>query len=450
MNDAGLQPTPITCSILLKLAVSPDYASDVTKVLALVQKMTVSIDECLFLSIVEACLKTHSMNSLAALLKECKAKGLGHRLTSPTYGSMIKAFGQMRNLEQVWALWKEMREYGVQPSIITVGCVVDALVMNGSTDHAWQLVHDLWTDDSTRELVNTVIYSTIVKGFAIAKRLDKVLAVYDEMRERSIDCNTITYNTMLNALVRCGDLQRMPQLLDDMRSSTPKVEPDMITYSTIMKGYCSSGDLDKGLALLSDMESDCTFTPDEVMYNSLLDGCAKQHRLDNALELLDKMRAQGIQPSNYTLSIMIKLLGRSKRLNQAFAMVKEMVDDHGLRPNIFVYTSLIQACFQNRQLGKALELHDKIVTEGCVLDEKAYTSLAQGCLKSGAVDRAADVVRCAFGLGEHALQMAPGAAVGVEWATVQQIIEKLRTSGKVKVADQLTGDIDSRGPRRNM
>merc|ERR1719313_1683504 len=110
---------------------------------------------------------------------------------------------------------------------------------------------------------------------------------------------------MLNALVRCGDLRRLPQLLEDMRSASPQIEPDMITYSTIMKGYCSSGDLDKSLALLQDMGEE--FSPDEVMYNSLLEGCAKQQRLDDALMLLERMKTADIPPSNYTLSIMTKL-----------------------------------------------------------------------------------------------------------------------------------------------
>ena len=66
-----------------------------------------------------------------------------------------------------------------------------------------------------------------------------------------------------------------------------------------MKGYCSSGDLDGALELLKDIEAD------EVMFNSLLDGCAKQQ----ARELLTNA---GVVPSNFTLSIMIKLFGRTR------------------------------------------------------------------------------------------------------------------------------------------
>jgi pentatricopeptide repeat protein len=262
------------------------------------------------------------------------------------------------------------------------------------------------------------------------------------MQARGIPGNTIAYNTMLNAFVRCGDLKRVPKLLEDMRNASPPVEPDMITYSTIIKGYCSCGDLDRALALLQDMEAGGQFVPDEVMYNSLLDGCAKRQRLEDALALLKKMKGAGVAPSNYTLSIMIKLLGRSKRLSQAFAMVEDMTSEQGFRPNIQVYTCLMQACFHNKQLGMALTLHDQCVDENCRLDEMAYTSLARGCIQSGTPEKAAEVVRCAMGLPGHSLRVATGPAAGIDDRCVQDILKKLYATGKEAVAERLSADLE--------
>jgi|EP00927_Polykrikos_kofoidii_P043882 pentatricopeptide repeat protein len=443
MRAARLKPTSVTCSILLKLVAGPAHEADVPKVLALIEDMETSLDEVLLSSIVEACLKTQRIDLLKEQIRKWQSKGVALQLTAPAYGSMIKAFGLGGDVERVWLLWQEMNRCKVQPSEVTLGCMVDALVMNGSVDGAWQLVQELWNEESQRPLVNTVIYSTILKGFAIARRLDKATALYDEMQARGIPCNTIAYNTMLNAFVRCGDLKRVPKLLEDMRSSSPPVEPDMITYSTIIKGYCSFGDLDKGLALLQDMEAGGQFAPDEVMYNSLLDGCAKQQRLEDALSLLKKMRVANVAPSNYTLSIMIKLLGRSKRLNQAFAMVQEMTSEQGFRPNIQVYTCLMQACFHNKQLSKALALHDQCVEENCRLDEMAYTSLARGCIQSGSLEKAVDVVRCAMGLHGHSLKVARGGhAPGIDDRCVQEVLKKLSSTGKEAIAARLCAEIE--------
>merc|ERR1719460_1041227 len=99
-----------------------------------------------------------------------------------------------------------------------------------------------------------------------------------------------------------------------MRSSG--VEPDIITYSTIVKGYCQSGDVARAFQVLEEMKRDGRFAPDQILYNSLLDGCAKEHRVDEALQLLEDMRTSGITPSNFTLSILVKLMGRARRLNQ--------------------------------------------------------------------------------------------------------------------------------------
>merc|ERR1719343_1524419 len=211
-----------------------------------------------------------------------------------------------------------------------------------------------------------------------------------------------------------------------MRAAEPPVEPDLVTISTIVKGYCQSGEVDQALQLFRDMQRGSTLKPDEVMYNSLLDGCARGQRLQDALSLLDEMRQARIAPSSYTLSIVCKLLGRAKRLDQAFTLVESVSKEYGFTPSIHVYTCLIQACFHNRQHLKALALHDEVVRQGIAPDEKIYTSLTRGCLQAGAVDQAAKVVRCAYHLPTpNGLLQGRGAPQGVESKTLKDFLAAL-------------------------
>merc|ERR1719380_190526 len=101
--------------------------------------------------------------------------------------------------------------------------MIDALVKNQAVESAWQLLHELLQDEQLNTLVNTVIYSTVLKGFAMAKQVNKVFEVYAEMRSRDVQCNTISYNTMLDACARCSSMDRVQQLLEDMKQG--KVEP---------------------------------------------------------------------------------------------------------------------------------------------------------------------------------------------------------------------------------
>merc|ERR1719395_334853 len=178
-------------------------------------------------------------------------------------------------------------------------------------------------------------------------------------------------------------MNRVPSLLEDMKSSTPPVEPDIVTYSTIVKGFCNSGSLDRALKVLKEMKANGRYSPDEVMYNSLLSGCAKEHRPDEALQLLGDMKKSGVAPSNYTLSMLVKLMGRCKRLNQAFTMLEDISKEYGLRINIQVYTCLIQGCFNGGQASKAIALHDKIIREGVIPDAMTYTVLVRGFIQAG-------------------------------------------------------------------
>merc|ERR1719359_1960016 len=133
--------------------------------------------------------------------------------------------------------------------------MVEALVANGRSDDAWQLVQKMWSAQATRPLVNTVIYSSILKGFSHTKETDKVMALYEEMKACGIQANTITFNTILNAFAQGGAMHRVPALLEDMNMATPPVEPDLVTYSTIIKGFCNAGNLDRALKVLSDVKS---------------------------------------------------------------------------------------------------------------------------------------------------------------------------------------------------
>merc|ERR1719473_344494 len=106
----------------------------------------------------------------------------------------------------------------------------------------------------------------------------------------------------------------------------------------MLKGHCQSGDVQTAFAVLEQMKKDTRLKPDEIMYNSLLDGCAQNNLVEEGLKLLEDMQQQGVKPSNFTLSILVKMMNRSRNLDGAFSMVEELTKKHKLRPNVHVYT----------------------------------------------------------------------------------------------------------------
>jgi len=441
MQAAGHVPDVVTCSILAKCLKEGAYPWHVEKVIALVAQLPGPIDEVLLSSMVEACMRMRRMDVLSKLLSQCKDDEKSLKLTAPSYGSLIKAYAHVGDVARMWALWHEMGERGVNPTAVTLGCMVDALVTNWNVDHAWDLVNQVYANEETRELVNTVIYSTILKGFAKQQDIKRVFSIFKEMNERSIPCNVITYNTMIDACARCSSMDRVSKLLENMHKEN--VEPDLVTYSSLVKGYSLAGDVRRGFKVLEEMKSSSKLVPDEIMYNVLLDGCARETLVDEALKLLQSMQDAGIAPSNHTLSILVKLLGRAKRVKEAFKVVGDLTAQHGIRPNIQVYTCLIQACLNNRQLDKAMTAHDKMVADShCKPDERAYTVLVRGCLQANGLDQALYAVRCAYHLRED-LQRRSKDVPGVESDLLSEVVARLRAadSKQQAAAKQLAAEL---------
>merc|ERR1719145_143564 len=135
-----------------------------------------------------------------------------------------------------------------------------------------------------------------------------------------------TYNTLIDACARNCQMVRVPKFLDEM--SKLKVEPNVITYSTILKGYCQENRLEKAFQLLDEMKLTKDFRPDEIAYNTLLDGCARHGLFERGMGLLQDMEDAGVAPSNFTLSVLVKLANRSHRVEKAF----ELCEDAGVAP----------------------------------------------------------------------------------------------------------------------
>jgi pentatricopeptide repeat protein len=422
MKAAGHAADAVTCSILCKCLKEGAHPWNIERVMNLVAELNEPIDEVLLASLVEGCVRTKRLDLVAKVLDQFKQADGCLKLSAPSYGSLIKAYGQAGDVSRMWELWCEMNTLEIKATAITLGCMVDALVTNSSVQDAWKLVNETYANEDAKELVNTVIYSTILKGFAWNRDIKSVFQVFDEMKERGVACNVITYNTMIDACARSGAMDRVPHLLGAMDKEG--TNPDLVTYSSLVKGYSLAGDVCRGFKVLEEMKT-TGMHPDEIMYNLLLDGCSKEGRVDEALKLLQTMQSSGVKPTNHTLSILVKLLGRARRLDDVFKVVEDLTTKHCFRPNIQVYTSLIQACLNNRKLDRAMQVHDRMAADaGCRPDEKAYSVLVRGCLQANGVDEGLHALRSAYCLDKKSKGRAPG----VEAEVLCDAIARLRAS----------------------
>mmetsp|Transcript_132906 Transcript_132906/g.284060 ORF Transcript_132906/g.284060 Transcript_132906/m.284060 type:complete len:962 (-) Transcript_132906:50-2935(-) len=402
MKSCGILPDQVTCSILLKVSTQKtSRVEDLERTLTEVNSLEEQMGEILFASICEACMRTGRRDLLVSQLDRYQSSKTLPLRGAHAYGSIIRAYGYIGDLASVWKLWHEMRASNILPTSITMGCMVEAVVTLDDPESGYELIQAILNDSQTRPLLNAVIYCSVLKGFSHAKRFERVWTVYEEMRAEKLQFSIVTYNALVDVCARSFSMGRVKQLLEEMAGQD--IEPNMITYSTIIKGYCQENRLDRAFELLANMKKASQLRPDEITYNSLLDGCARHGFWDRGNGLLADMQRFGVRPSNFTLSVVVKLANRSKRPEQAFELCDELCKKYNIRPNVHVYNNLVHTCTTHYPATRrALEVFEQMLSEKVRPDTRTYTLLIKGCLSAKDAQDVAGLLRGAVGLrGVH-------------------------------------------------
>jgi pentatricopeptide repeat protein len=103
-----------------------------------------------------------------------------------------------------------------------------------------------------------------------------------------------------------------------------------------------------------------------------------------------QMIEDGVNPNMYTYSTMIDAFAKNGQIEKAIEVFDSIMKD-GVRPDVFVYTSMIDAFAKNGQIEKAIEVFDSIMKDGVRPDVFVYTSMIDAFAKNGQIEKAIEV-----------------------------------------------------------
>jgi pentatricopeptide repeat protein len=264
-------------------------------------------------------------------------------------------------------------------------------VSNGALDDALAALKTMQTqipDFSTPQQ----IYATLIKGFASRRETGRVMEVYKELKANDVQLDLVTYNCLLDAGARGGDMERCSELFREM--CTQGVTPDLVTYTTVIKGYCVNGELEQAVQLFTLMRKR-GIKPDLILFNAILDGCARKQMTSISSMMLGDMESSGVTPSNQTLSILVKMYGKAHDLETAMELTQRLPRQYGFEANSQVHMAMLTACVTNGRLALAQEVFQRLSHP----DAKAFQTLITGCLKNQDVAAALDTLGSALSSG---------------------------------------------------
>ncbi|KAH6772845.1 Pentatricopeptide repeat superfamily protein [Perilla frutescens var. hirtella] len=298
----------------------------------------------------------------------------------PLYHTLLKGYAQQSNLDNALKFFARMKHDGVEPNVYNFSYLLKACADNcdarkGREIHAQLVLNGL--------SANLYAMTSVMNLYAKCGVVHDACKMFERMPVRDLVC----WNTVIAGFAQNGMSKRAVDLVVMMQHE--RQSPDLVTVVSILPAIADLGNLRIGRSVhayvlrrglesyvnvstaLLDMYAKCgpvgtarkifdsMSSRTVVSWNSMIAGYAQNGDSEEALDLFQKMRDEGLKPSNVTVMGALQAcanLGDIKRGQVIYELVKQF----GLDSDVSVMNSLISMYCKCRRVDAATDLFTKL------------------------------------------------------------------------------------------
>ncbi|XP_020596241.1 pentatricopeptide repeat-containing protein At1g10910, chloroplastic isoform X2 [Phalaenopsis equestris] len=254
----------------------------------------------------------------------------------------------------------------------------------------WREVNQLFDWMQKNEMLNFASYSSFIKYMRISRNPIKALQVYDSIADKSTKINLSICNSILGCMSQNGRFKSSLKLFSKMKDEG--LLPDLVTYSTLLAGCGKETDgYAKAMQLVHELESS-GFSKDAVIYGSLISTCASNNLCEKAEEYFNQMIVECCSPNIFHYSSLLNAYSVSRDYLKAEQLVRNM-ESSGIVPNKVILTTLLKVYARGGLFEKSRELLAELEARGYAEDEMPYCLLMDNLAKAGRMEDAREVFR---------------------------------------------------------
>jgi len=288
------------------------------------------------------------------------AKSLTKATKKPT--STQSPINQMRacasegNTEQVMTLLKELQDDG-EVDTVTYNCALDTCVSHGDASAAKLVLKDMQTSGNLDVASYNILLKQCLSTGASPQVAQGVLA---EMRQRGLEPNTATYNSLLSCAITVGDFTGVWKTIDDLEKSGQAA--DIYTLSIIFKGYrrdrrnLDSPSINRALMLIKSHGVKI----DENLVNVALEACLTLRDLGCLRNALTTIWSSGWTvpklASQHTYGVIIKAYGQIQSLTEVWQLWSELTVTKGMEANEQLYGQMLDVLVGKQSFGRCSDI----------------------------------------------------------------------------------------------
>lgn len=337
---------------------------------------------------------------------ECEGEG-EHNMGNSTYDALISACIGMKSVRGVKRVFNYMISSGFEPDQYLSNRVLSMHVKCGMMIDAQKLFDEM----AER---NRVSWNTIIGGLVDTGNFFEAFRRFFMMQKELSDAGSRTIATMIRASAGLELISPGRQL----HSLALKlgVADDLYVSCVLIDMYSKCGSIEDARFVFDEMPQKTT-----VGWNTIIAGYALHGYSEQALSMYYEMRDSGVKMDHFTFSMIIRVCTRLASLDHAKQAHAGLVR-HGFgfdtvantalvdfyskwgriedaqnvfetmpQKNVISWNALIAGYGNHGQGAEAVELFDRMVSDGMVPNHVTFLAVLSACSYSGLLDHGCEI-----------------------------------------------------------
>ncbi|EEF45257.1 pentatricopeptide repeat-containing protein At3g22670, mitochondrial [Ricinus communis] len=297
-----------------------------------------------------------------------------------TMKKVMRRLARAGNFQDAVEAFRGIEKLGVRKDIEALNVLMDALVKEGSVEHAYSAFMEF--KDSIH--VDFQSFNILLHGYCKARKLDDARKIMDEMDKQGFQPNVVSYTCFIELYCKLKDFRNVEAIFSEMQEKSCK--PNVITYTIFMHALGKAKQVNKALEVYEMMKSNCC-VPDASFYSSLIFVLTQSGRLKDAWDVFEDMKKQGVSPDLLTYNTMITSACTHLEEENALKLLRRMEED-SCKPDIQTYAPLLKMCCRKKRIKVLKFLLNHMFKNNISIDLGTYVLLVGGLCKSGKLELA--------------------------------------------------------------
>ena len=182
--------------------------------------------------------------------------------------------------------------------------------------------------DSRVAKAKTVALNRDIAKYAKEKNLLRAQECYN-LAVSSGMANSHTFSAIINAYVRCGQIEEAFEVYQSLKSNSAGVKLDVISCTTMMKGFCGQGNIQASKGIIVDMlGARPKITPNVRSINTFLRGCVLTGALREAEEIFPRIQHEfNVAPDISSWEYLVTLLSQGLAIDKILPIIGRLKSD---------------------------------------------------------------------------------------------------------------------------